>query len=79
MARTDDIHQVPPAGTATGTVAARNPVAERILDHLRGDADCDVMQLLREAREEIMQLHCATHMALSAAEELAAKLRATTG
>lgn len=71
--------EVPPAGTSTGTAAAANKVAERILEYLRGEADYNLLQLLRDAREEIMQLDCATRLALSTAEDLAAKLRATTG
>jgi len=70
--------EVPPAGTATGTSASSNQVAARILEYLQGDADYNLLQMLRDAREEIMQLDCAARMALASAEQLTEKLRAAT-
>lgn len=58
--------------------AVANPVADRILEHLRGDAAYDVLQLLRDAREEIMQLDCAARIALMSANNLSDRLRAAT-
>jgi len=73
-----EVVEVPPAGTATGTAASSNQVAERILEYLRGEADYNLLQLLRDAREEIMQLDCAARMALASAEQLTEQLRAAT-
>lgn len=70
--------EVPPAGTSSGTAAAANQVAARIADYLAGDADHNLVQLLRDAREEIMQLDCAARMALASAEQLTEQLRAAT-
>lgn len=55
-----------------------NKVADRILEYLRGEADYNLLQLLREAREEIQQLDCAARMALASAEELTTRLREAT-
>lgn len=73
-----EVVEVPPAGTATGTAAAANEVAARIADYLSGEADHNLVQLLRDAREEIMQLDCAARMALASAEQLTEQLRAAT-
>ncbi len=65
---------IPTAGTAAST----NKIARKILEHLQGDADYDVLSLLRDAREEIMQLECAARFALDAAGQLTARLKAAT-
>lgn len=51
----------PPIVTEGGT-----PIADRILEYLRGEAYHDPRQLLREAREEIVQLTFAANCALAA-------------
>lgn len=48
-------------------------IADKIAEYLRGDADYDPRQLLREAREEIQQLECAARLALSAADHARAR------
>lgn len=64
-----------PVESATTTA---NKVAERILEYLRGDADYNILSLLREAHEEILQLDCAARLAIDGAEHLAKQLREAT-